>query len=242
MENSVIVGQAVAGEAAQVRKQLEQLINKVNSSAYDMAELLYKIKSNGYYEGFTTFVEFTKSLKLKPSKARYYTRIAEVMVTMGIPREKYEPLGIAKLRAITSLDMDADFVNPEDGSITPNKVFIQGLVDKGQGMTLETVHQHVNTIKGLVGKEAMGWLHLHMKIQAIEQVARPALDLAKAQIGSVSKDSEGISQDASDGSAAESVFAAFLADPANEVLAGLLTEDKEEAYDEELTYSETNSD
>jgi hypothetical protein len=82
----------------------------------------------------------------------------------------------------------------------------------------------------------MSWLHLYMKTQAIEQTARPALELAKAMIGSVSKDSEGISQDASDGSAAESVFASFLADPANAVLAGTLNnetftdEANEESY------------
>jgi hypothetical protein len=34
-----------------------------------------------------------------------------------------------------------------------------------------------------------------------------------------------MSQDASDGSAAESVFASFLADPANIVLAGALTDE-----------------
>jgi hypothetical protein len=236
MDNGIMVGEAVAGEAAKTRKQLEHIITQVNKSAFDIGDLLWKIKSNGYYEGFTTFLEFTKSLKLKDSKARYYTRIAEVMTTLGIPREKYEPLGTAKLRAITSLEMGTNWTNPQTGIETPINTFIQGFVEQGGDMTLAEVHQHVNTIKGKVGENAMSWLHLYMKTQAIEQTARPALELAKAMIGSVSKDSEGISQDASDGSAAESVFASFLADPANAVLAGTLTnetftdEANEESY------------
>jgi hypothetical protein len=214
-----IVGQAVAGESAKVRQQLEQLIQKVNSSAFDIAELLHTIKKNSYYEGYTTFQEYTKTLEIKPRKAQYLRRIAEVMDIMEFKRAQYEPLGIAKLREITSLNVEGTWVNPETEVETPIKVFIQGFIEKGQDMTLEEIKNHVKTLKGLVGAEAMGWLHLYMKEQAIIQVARPALNLAKAIIGSVGKDDEGISKDASDGAAAESVFAAFLADPANEVLA-----------------------
>jgi hypothetical protein len=215
-----IVGPVVAGEAAKTRKQLEQLIKKVNSSAFDIAELLHKIKKNGYYEGFTTFQEYVRTLEIKPRKAQYLRRIAEVMDVMGIAREKYEPLGVAKLREITSLNMDDTWVNPETKEETPIKAFIQGFIDKGADMTLDEIKNHVKTLKGLVGEDAMGWLHLYMKQMAIDQVVRPALDLAKAQIGSVGKDDEGISKDASDGAAAEVVFVAFLNDPANGILAG----------------------
>lgn len=215
-----IVGPVVAGEAAKVRKQLEQLIKKVNSSAFDIAQLLHTIKKNGYYDGFTTFQEYVKTLEIKPRKAQYLRRIAEVMDTMGIPRETYEPLGVAKLREITSLNLDDTWVNPETKEETPMKAFIQGFVEKGGTMSLDEIKNHVKTLKGLVGEDAMGWLHLYMKQMAIDQVARPALDLAKAQIGSVGKDDEGISRDASDGAAAEVVFVAFLNDPANGILAG----------------------
>jgi len=213
-----IVGQQVAGESAKVRKTLEQLIKKVNSSAFDIAELLHTIKKNGYYEGFNTFQEYVKTLEIKPRKAQYLRRIAEVMDTMGVKRETYEPLGVAKLREITSLDVSANWVNPETKEETPIKAFIQGFIDKGSDMPLEEIKNHVKTLKGLVGEDAMAWLHLYMKEQAIEKVARPALESAKAQIGSVGKDEEGMSKDASDGAAAEAIFASFLADPANEFL------------------------
>ena len=82
-----IVGQQVAGESAKVRKQLEQLVKKVDSSLFDMAELLWEIKKNGYYEGFVTFREYTKSIGLKESKSRYLPRVAEVMEEVGVDRE-----------------------------------------------------------------------------------------------------------------------------------------------------------
>lgn len=216
----VIIGEQVAGEAAKVRKELEQLISKVNTSAFDIGILLHTIKKNGYYDGFTTFSEYTRTLQLKPRKAQYLQRIASVMETLAIPREEYEPLGIAKLREITSLNVDGTFIHPDTKAETPMKEFIRGFVEKGQDMKLEAIQQHVKTLKGLIGDEDMNWVHLYMKQIVIDQVARPALNQAKMLIGSVKKDDEGISQDASDGAAAEVIFVAFLNDPANEVLAG----------------------
>jgi len=144
-----------------------------------------------------------------------------VMEALEIPRVKYEPLGIAKLREITSLNIDETWTNPETKAQTPIKAFVQGFVEQGDNLSLEEIKQHVKTLKGLVGEEAMGWLHLYMKQIAIDQVARPALELAKAQIGSVAKDDEGVSKDATDGRAAEVIFVSFLNDPANEALAGV---------------------
>jgi hypothetical protein len=54
------------------------------------------------------------------------------------------------------------------------------------------------------------FLHFSVKQSVLENVVRPALDLAKKHIGSVSKDAEGISQDASDGSALEVIAIEYL--------------------------------
>ena len=215
-----IVGQKVAGEESKVRKELEKVISFSNSSLFDLSDLLWKIKKNGYYSGYTTFSEFTKSLKFKERRLMYLTKMAEVMDNVGVVREKYEPLGLAKLRAITSLNPNGIWINPETKDEVPIKSFILGFIEKGQDMSYQEVLEHVKTLQGKVGAEAMGWLHLYMKEQAIVQVGRPALELAKAQIGSTHKDDEGVSKDASDGAAAEMIFASFLADPANEALAG----------------------
>jgi hypothetical protein len=86
-------------------------------------------------------------------------------------------------------------------------------------MSLETIKQHVRTLKGLTGENNLVTLHISVKQSALENVIRPALDLAKAQIGSVGKDSEGISYDAGDGRALEVIAINFLNDPANGILA-----------------------
>jgi hypothetical protein len=219
------VGEAVAGQSAKVRKQLEQLIASVNSSAFDIGELLYTVKKNGYYNDFNTFAEFTKSLDIKQRKAQYLTRIVEVMSEIGIPRDKYQPLGIAKLREIASLDINGTWTNPntEEGTESvpiPIKSFVVGFVDKGSEMSLEEIKNHVKTLKGLIGSEAMSFIHLYVKQSALDNTIKPALQLAKKVLGSAKKDDEGISQDYSDGSAAEMIFADWLSDPANEVLGG----------------------
>jgi|GEM_PF-2206178 hypothetical protein len=207
---TAIVGQKVAGESAKVRKQLEQLIKKVNTSAFDIADLLYSVKKNGYYEGYETFNAFIQTLEIKPRKAQYLTRMNEVMDALGFNREKYEPLGVAKLREICSLNINDEWVNPETKEVVPIKSFVIGFIEKGQGLTFEEIQQHVRTLKGLVGENNLVFLHFSVKQSVLENVVRPALDLAKKHIGSVSKDAEGISQDASDGSALEVIAIEYL--------------------------------
>lgn len=56
-----------------------------------------------------------------------------------------------------------------------------------------------------------------MTRSAHENSWQPAIALAKAHIGSVKKDDEGMSIDASNGSAAEKIAIAYLIDPQNEV-------------------------
>ena len=49
MQDTVIVGEIEAGEAAKVRKSLEKAIKQVNDSTFDIAELLYTVKSKHLY-------------------------------------------------------------------------------------------------------------------------------------------------------------------------------------------------
>lgn len=209
----VIVGDAVPGEAKKTRKTLEQLIKKVNSSAFDIGELLYTIKKNGWYEGYNTFTDYTNTLEIKPRKAQYLRRMVEVMTVLNIPREKYEPLGIAKLREVTSLDPSGTWVNPETGDETPISDFIEGFVEKGHTMSLDEVKTHVKTLKGLTGDDNLEWLHIYAKKSALDNVIRPALEKMKMLIGSVGKDDDGNSLDASDSAALEKICAGFLIEP-----------------------------
>lgn len=205
-----IVGEVVAGEAAQTRKQLEQVISSANSSMFDIGQLLYKIKKNGYYDGYSTFTEYTKSLNFKNRRLRYLTTIAEVMDEVGIERKEYEPLGIAKLREITSLNPNDEWWNPESKEPESLRSWIIKLVEDGHELTLEEIRQHVRTLKGLVGEDELVWLHLRVKKSSLDSVLRPAIDKAKMLIGSVGKDEDGNALDASDSKAIESICADFL--------------------------------
>ena len=102
MQDTVIVGAVVSGERAEVQKAIKRLVKQVNTNLFDIAELLYKAQSKHLYTE-PTFTEFAANMGLKKRKAQYLERIAEVMTLSNIERAEYEPIGIAKLRAITRL-------------------------------------------------------------------------------------------------------------------------------------------
>jgi hypothetical protein len=154
-------------------------------------------------------------LPIKLRKLQYLRRIAEVADALSIPREKYEPVGVAKLREITSLDLDGVWKNPENGQEIPFKDFITGFIEKGKEMPLDDIKRNVKTLKGLTGENDIIVIHFGVKQSVLDNVVRPALDLAKANLGSAGKDDEGISFDASDGRALETIGVAYLIDPAN---------------------------
>lgn len=231
MSESVLVGEAVAGDAAKTRALLVSLISSVNKSTLDIAELLYKVKINGYYQAeHATFKEYTESLDIKARKAQYLTKIVETFEAVGIPRKQYEPLGIAKLREISSLDPNTTYTNPLDQTQTPMKDFITGFVEKGNELELEDLKKHVRTLKGLVGENDIIWRNLPFTRQVVEKTIDPALELARANIGSVGKDDEGISKDASDAACVEVWAVDYLLDPGNNPM-------NQQTSEEELTDS-----
>jgi hypothetical protein len=217
---AAIIGEAISGESVKVRKQVDKLVKGLTTATFDLGELLFKIKKNGFYNsyGFNTFQEYVDTLDIKARKAQYLTRIVDVMDQVAVQREEYEKLGVAKLREITSLDPTATYINPQTKEETPMKNFIVGFIEKGSEMPLEEVKQHVRTLKGLTGENELVWLNFCLKKAALDETVRPALELAKNHIGSVGKDGDGNSVDASDGRALEAISAEYLADPANNVL------------------------
>lgn len=218
-QNTIIVGEAIAGESHKTRKAVEKLIQKLTLDQYDIGDLLWKIKKNGWYTqwGFNTFAEYTKSTGLKESKARYLPQISEVMEAVGIGRAKYEAIGIAKLRAIASLDASAVYVNPVTKVETAMSDFISGITEKaiteGDGFTLDEIKSTVRTLKGIVGDNDITFLGVSVQRTVLESVIRPALERAKAIIGSVGKDEDGVSKDATDAAALAAICADFLATP-----------------------------
>lgn len=215
LQTSVLVGEAVAGETAQVRHKLEELINSTNKSAFDIGELASKVKQSGDYAGYTTFKDYSKTLAIKPQKLRYLMTIADVFAAVGIKREKYEPLGISRCRAITSLDPYATWKNPQTGEETPMSEFISEFVEKGADMSLEEIQQHVRTLKGITGEDDIVWVNLPFKRLVVDTTLKTGFELARKNIGTVSVDDEGIAQEASNSKCVEVWAADYITNPAN---------------------------
>lgn len=217
MAEQVIVGEAVAGQASKVLKQINEIIQGVNTSTFDLMDLLHEVKTKSYYyPAHESFGDYAKSLDLKVSKSYYLVRIKEVMNTAGVSRAEYEPVGISKLRAISRID------TLEPGAVEKVKALISG----ANQLDLEEVTQQVATAQGLTGDDAMVWMNITLKKAARDEVVKPALELAKKNIGSVGQDADGNAKDASDGSALEAVCADFLSDPNNNYDTDALNKDE----------------
>jgi hypothetical protein len=222
MFEEVMIGEQVAGEAEKLRKDVEQLIGSLNRSTFDIAEILFKIKTKGYYKGygFNTFMEFISGLDIKTRKIQYLVRIVDILDQLNIPREEYEPIGIAKLREITSVDLidsegDPALFEDEDGGTHIVSDLIRGLLIKAPEMSLEEIKDYVRILKGFSGDNATTWLNICVNKQALEQTIQPALNLSKKILGTAKVDEEGIAQDYSDGKALEMICVDYLLDPAN---------------------------
>lgn len=213
---SVLVGEAISGQAAKARKQLETIIRNVNRSQFDLSDALHDVKKNGFYEG--TWTEYLDTLDIKRQRAWYLEKIADVMATVQIARDTYEQVGIAKLRAITSLKPSDTWKNPETGEETPMSEFIIGFVEKHQELSLEELKAHIRVLKGFVGDRDLVYRNLCFMRIVAEQSWDPAIEMAKNHLGSVGKDDEGISIDPSDSAAAEMLAVEFLNIPMNHVL------------------------
>jgi hypothetical protein len=212
-----VVGEAVAGQAAKVRTQIDTLIAGVNTSTFDLAELLHEAKSQQYYIawGHDTFGQYAKSLDLKVSKSYYLVRIVENMQAAGLTREQYEPLGIAKLRVISKVDLIEDG-KPVMYNDLPMTDYIYELVrTMAKDMSLEDVTQVIEQLQGKTGDDTMVWLNISMKKAARDNVVLPAIEVAKLHLGTSGVDADGKAKDASDGRAVEVICADFMSDPNN---------------------------
>ena len=204
-----IVGEAVAGEAAATLKQINKLVKGLSTNTFDLAELLHKVKSNKYYAPkFNTFGEYAKTLDLKVAKAYYLAKMVEVMNACGIPRQEYEPLGIAKIRLVIRVELDKEFGGK------PNTEWVKALVKDGQSMTPQEIDTQVNKIQGLIGLDSIEWVNFPIK-QSAKQFWEQAVKLAQKNIGSVGQDEDGNFKDASIGRCAEIIALSYLQDPNN---------------------------
>lgn len=214
-----IVGEAEAGRSSAVLKELEKLSKGIETDTFDIGELLAEVKSQQYfqswnYESFNEYVD--KALNMKPRKAAYLVRIVTVSEIMGLPRARYEKLGMTKVREIFSLDPNGFFVNQEKAQNEPMSGHILRLLDEAPDMTPTEVTAEVQRLKGLDKENTLVWARAKIPKAAKEQVYDVAIELAKARLGSVGREDDGTAIDYSDGAALEAICADFNSDPNNQ--------------------------
>ena len=92
----VVVGDVEAGRSAKIKREVNRLIKGVSEVTFDLADLLYEIKSKNFFAewGFTSFSQYLKSLieqGMKYSKSYYLYRIKENCVSAGLKPKSTSP-------------------------------------------------------------------------------------------------------------------------------------------------------
>ena len=204
MLDTVIVGEAESGERAAVQKAIKRLIKQVETNNFDLAELLFRAKSKHLYTE-PSFSDFVATLNIKPRRAQYLERIAEIMSGAGIERAEYEPIGIAKLRVITRLSAVNDdgtpamYTNPVTNESHPMVEYIVGITEQAMaGRDIKDIEKDVRILKGEVGENDMVWRNFRLPRMVDENTIAPALEKAAINIGTVATDENGVAKEVQD--------------------------------------------
>ena len=222
MNPPAIIGEAVAGAEASrsshVMQELEKRCKGIEKDTFDIADLLAEVREHKYYEGwnYESFGAYvTAVLGMKERQAQYLVRIVQVSAFLGLPRSRYEHLGITKVREIFSLDPKGFFVNQELAQNEPLCDHILRLIEEAPQMSVVEVKEEVKRLKGLDGENSLVWCRAQMGKQAKAEVYDRALELCKMKLGSAGRDSDGNAIEYSDGAALEAICQDFLSDPNN---------------------------
>lgn len=209
-----IHGEIVAGRAAEVRAQLNNLVGTIKEATFDMAALLVEAKKYATSWGFTSVIDFgVQELGLKTRKVQYLIQIVEVCALVGVKRADYEPVGISKMREICTLDPEGYYFDPEAKTNVPMAEIIADLIAEARDMTVAEVEATVRKYKGQTGDDLPVTKSYKTTKSAYENVISTAFEKARMLLGSAGRDAEGNAKDYSDGVCLEVICADWLADP-----------------------------
>lgn len=211
MQDTVIVGEAVAGEAAKTRKALEKAIRQVNLSTFDIIELLHKVRSGRMYST-PTFEDYLKTLEIKRQTAKYLERIGEFMATIHATREEAEVVGVTKMRVISRLDPTKEYTNPLTKETCPMLDYVWGLMEAAPKQTADQLAEQVRILMGEVGENDLTWLNIRLSRLLMENVVKPAFEKAAINLGTVGHDKDGIAVEPSDARKLEIICVAYKQD------------------------------
>jgi hypothetical protein len=218
MEQINNVGEAVAGRAASVRKQIKGLAQDVQRNTFDIAELAAEVQEKTYWRqwGFESLGAYgEQELNLKARKLQYLARIVRVCKECGVKRSDYEPVGVTKLRTITTLNPGDTYFDKGTNANVPMAELIVDLIAEAPELTVAEVEAKVQAPMGNVGDNARITRSYNTSVSAYEHTFKVALEAKRKQLGSKGRDEGGKAVDYSDGICLEYILRDWLNDPTN---------------------------
>ena len=211
-----IIGEAIAGRSATVRKTLQKLSLNIDKSLFDAAELLHEAQENNYFStwGYASLPEFAEQeLGIKRSRAQYLARIVKVYRAVGLSREAVEHIHTSKLREISTLKPKGTYFNRTEGKNEDLDEHIVRLMLGADDMTLIQIKEEVARLKGQIGPDRRVIRSFSTTQSAWEGVFVPAMEKIRRRLGSEQRDDGGNAKEYSDGVVYEMMAAEINADP-----------------------------
>jgi len=216
-----IHGEAIAGQQAKsiaLRKRMLLLSTDLTKNTFDLAEAFLEAQESGCYLewGFDSLGDYASlELGIKHRKAQYLARIVKVCRECGVSRKDYEPVGVTKLREITTLNPGDSFYNAEDKKSEPMVDHIVRLIAEAPENSTVDVEQEVARLKGQTGENAMVTRAYKVTQSCWENVIAPCFEAIRKRLGSAGRDGTGAAKEYSDGNVIEALAAEYNSDPRN---------------------------
>lgn len=217
----VIHGEAIAGKKAkslELRKRIMLLSTDLDKYTFDLAEAFFEAQESGSYIewGYESLGKYASiELGIKHRRAQYLARIVRVCRECGIARKDYEPVGVTKLREITTLNPSELYYNAEEKKHEPMVEHIVRLVAEAPENSTTEVELEVARLKGQVGENAMITRAFRVTVSCWDNVISPCLEAIRKRLGSAGRDGTGAAREYTDGNCYEALCAEYNADPRN---------------------------
>ena len=218
MAPTVIIGEAVAGKSASLRKRMFLLSTDLTRNTFDLAEALLEAQETHCFLewGFDSIGDYAElELGVKPRKAQYLARIARVCRDCGVARKDYEPVGVTKLREITTLEPGDTFYNPEEKKHEPMVEHIVRLIAEAPENSTVEVEEEVARLKGMTGENALVHRGYKVTVSCWENTITRCFESIRKRLGSAGRDGTGAAKEYTDGNVIECLCAEYNADPRN---------------------------
>ena len=230
---------AVAGQSATLRKRMRLLAGDLTRYTFDLAEAFLLAQETRCYAewGFDSIGEYAElELGIKKRRAQYLATIVRVCRACGVARKDYEPVGVTKLREITTLDPGTSYYNADEKTHEPMVECIVALIAEAPELSTVEVEQEVARLKGMTGDNAMVLRAYKVTQSCWENVIKPCFESVRKRLGSAGRDGTGAAREYPDGAVVECLCAEYNADPRN-----FLEEPDESREQVEIPMEESNA-